>query len=131
VNPLSITTPYAAALGLLSILLSLRVVLGRGRHEVSLGDGGYDDLIVAQRAHGNFVEYVPLALLLIALNEFSGQPAWVIHALGAGLLVSRVLHPLGLATSFSIRPARAGGYALTLVVTLVASVLLLWTSFAG
>ncbi len=127
-NPVPITALYAGALGLLSVVLSLRVVQGRGRYEVSLGDGGHESLQVAQRAHGNFVEYVPLALILIALDEFAGLPSGLIHALGATLLLSRIIHPLGLAASYGIRPARAGGYLLTLAVTVVSSAALLFAS---
>ncbi|MGZ9080482.1 MAG: MAPEG family protein, partial [Burkholderiales bacterium] len=59
-----IVTPlYAALLGLWLLVLSLRVVQQRRAARVSLGDGGNTALQRAIRAQGNFVEYVPLALL--------------------------------------------------------------------
>ena len=46
--------------------LSARVIRGRGQHRVGLGSGGIDDMERSIRAHGNFAEYVPLTMLLIA-----------------------------------------------------------------
>ena len=53
------TTLYADLLG-----LSLH-----GRLNISVGDGGNRDLQVAVRRHANFTEWVPLALILIALLD--------------------------------------------------------------
>ena len=121
-----ITTLYAAALGIVLLVLSIRVIRARMESEVSLGDGGFDAILVAQRAHGNFIEYVPMALLLIGLAEIQGNPGWMIHALGGGLLVARIAHPLGIAPEFGVRPPRAIGSLLTLIVIAVAIAALLW-----
>src|SRR3546814_5797173 len=51
------------------------------------------------RGHANFVEYVPLCLLLIAILEFSHFSIYLIHALGLALLIGRILH--GYAFSFT------------------------------
>ena len=124
-NPLPITSLYAAALGLLLLALSLAVVRLRLAHEVSLGDGGIDDLRVADRRQANFVEYVPLALGLIALVELGGASAWIVHALGATLLSARLLHPIGLATAFGLSAARVVGAGATWLVVAAASLLLI------
>lgn len=124
-NALPITSVYAGALGLLLIALSLRVVRLRMAHQVSLGSGGRDDLRVAQRQQGNFVEYVPLALGLVGLVELGGAAAWVVHALGATLLGARVLHPFGVSAEFGLRLPRSAGAVATWLVVLVASALLL------
>ena len=71
-----------------------------------------------------------MALLLMAMAEGLGQPAWLIHALGASLLVARLVHPFGLAPEFGIRLARAGGSTLTLVVIIAASIACLWGLYA-
>jgi len=42
---------------------------------------------------------VPFTLLLLALFETGGGPAWAVHVAGAGLLVARGLHALGLTRS--------------------------------
>ena len=37
----------------------------RGAKKIYLGDGGDPEMLAAIRAHGNFIEFVPLCLLLI------------------------------------------------------------------
>ena len=56
---------YAALLGLILVYLSYRVVSYRVKYKVGIGDGGNTKLARAIRVQGNFVEYVPIALLLI------------------------------------------------------------------
>ena len=55
-------------------------------------DGGDEILLRRMRSHGNFVEYVPFALLLIGLAELNGAPTMYVHGMGALLLLSRVVH---------------------------------------
>lgn len=94
--PFAVTPLYAALCGLLLLALSCRVVYLRGRHGVRIGDGGHEDLQRAVRVHGNFVEYIPLLLLLLFLLELTRQaPVWVLHLLGALIFVGRILHALG------------------------------------
>lgn len=97
--PVTITPIYAGLLGILLIVLSLRVSMQRRRHNVSLGDGGHESLTAAIRVQGNFVEYVPTALILLVLLELSGKPAAMVHAFGAALFLGRVLHAQGLAAN--------------------------------
>lgn len=127
-NPVPITSLYAGLLGLILVALTLRVVNGRRLHEVSLGDGGHADLLVAQRAHGNFVEFVPFIVVLLACLELGGHSHTLIHVLGAALVAARVAHPLGLSPTFGIRPARAVGFLVTLLVLVISSLTLLWSS---
>lgn len=97
---MSITLLYGGLLALVFLALSARVVQGRGKGGVSLGDGGQPDLLRRIRGHANFAEYVPLQLLLLGLLELSGAlPTWSLHLLGAALLLSRLLH--GYAMSFT------------------------------
>lgn len=127
-----VTLGYAGALALWFLVLSIRVILGRtGPGKPSLGDGG-DPLMVRRiRGHGNFAEYVPLILLMCGLLEYSGERKWIVHALGATLLVGRLLH--GYAFSFTANSpvGRFAGASLTLVALLAASVLCLYRAFLG
>jgi uncharacterized membrane protein YecN with MAPEG domain len=122
---LPITSLYAALLGLILVALSWGVVQIRLAREVSLGTEGHDDLNVAQRRQGNFIEYVPMAVILLALVEFSGTAAWIVHTLGATLVVARAIHPFGLAVEFGLRPARFLGASATWIVIVVESGLLI------
>lgn len=99
---MTITLLYGGLLAIVFLLLSARVVQGRGKDGVSLGDGGQPDLLRRIRGHANFAEYVPLQLLLLALLEMNAAlPGWALHGLGAALLVSRLLH--GIAMSYTER----------------------------
>ena len=89
---------YASLLGLILIYLSYRVVIYRMKFKVSIGDGGNAKLARAIRVQGNFVEYVPIALLLILFVELAGFSPWVVHVLGVTLLGGRVWHAQGLST---------------------------------
>jgi uncharacterized membrane protein YecN with MAPEG domain len=60
---------------------------------------------MAVRVHANFIEYVPLALLLMLLGELNDLPRVVLHGAGILLLASRVLHAIGLGRS----PGRSFG----------------------
>lgn len=46
------------------------------------------ELLLAMRRHANFIEFVPLALVLIAMLELNGVSTTASHALGAGLVVT-------------------------------------------
>ncbi len=87
---------YAALLGILLITLSWGVSKVRLREHVSLGAGEVSDLESAIRAHGNFIEYVPFALILLMLAESAVTPSWLLHALGGSLLAGRLLHAYGI-----------------------------------
>lgn len=123
---MEITALYAALLGLLFIFLSFRVSKHRLAGHVSLGDGDNPELAQAIRAHGNFAEYVPLALILLGLAEAQGAASGlVLHALGAGLLLGRVLHAWGISQPNAVHNARKLGIALTWGAILAASGFLL------
>jgi len=117
---------YAGLLGLLLVVLSLLVVRLRMRYRVGLGDGGQAALTRAIRVQGNFAEHVPLALLLIFAVEGLGYAAWVIHALGAALILGRLAHAQGLGRSDGESPGRFLGTVTTFSVLIVASGLCLF-----
>ena len=120
-----ITGLYAALSALILVGLSLRVVGLRRRHRVGIGDGGHNDLAQSVRAQGNFIEYVPLALILLMALEASGGSAWLIHLLGIALVVGRLAHAAGLTRSRGTSFGRAFGASLTFLILLVGAVLLL------
>jgi uncharacterized membrane protein YecN with MAPEG domain len=114
--PVPVTTLYAALLGVVAVVLQQLVGRERLRAGVSLGDGGDPRLLAAMRRQANFVEQVPLALLLLGLVELNGAPTGWLHALGALLLASRVVHPLGLRAEAMRVPTRLLGAVGTLLV---------------
>jgi uncharacterized membrane protein YecN with MAPEG domain len=122
---LEITALYAALLGLLYIYLSFRVSKHRLAGHVSLGDGDNPQLAQAIRAHGNFAEYVPLALILMGLSESQGAAAGLLHVLGGGLLLGRIAHAWGISQPNAVHNARKLGIVLTWASIVAASVYLL------
>ena len=86
------TRLFAAIFGVLHVIFILRVGGYRFRSRISLGDGGDTELRNRIRAHGNFVEQVPIALLLLLLNDLNGLADSTLMILGSVLLVSRLLH---------------------------------------
>jgi uncharacterized membrane protein YecN with MAPEG domain len=129
--PPMITGLYAALLGLLLLALSAQVVRLRMRYRVALGTGQHRLVERAVRAHGNFTEYAPLALLLLALLEMNLLPGWALHALGVALLAARALHAWGLSQEPEVLRWRSVGTGLTFAVLLVQSAALLGLVLAG
>lgn len=130
----SITSAYLGLLALLYVVLGLQVSRLRRGNKVVFGDGGDIKLRSAIRAHGNFVEYVPFIVLMVAILEMSGTPAAGVHLLMAALLVARLLHPLGMYVgprTLQFQICRVGGILLTLLVMLGAALLLLWRFLPG
>jgi len=64
-----ITGIYAGFCGVLLVLLYLRISQRRMAAKIGLGTGGDADLELRVRAHGNFIESVPMALVLLFLLD--------------------------------------------------------------
>ena len=90
------TAIYTAVLGLLAASLTVNVIVNRVRAKVDFADGGVAALGQAIRAHGNFAEHTPIALLLIGLVEAFGYPALAVNGLAAVFLLGRLLSAFGL-----------------------------------
>lgn len=114
INLFPVTSVYAAILGLLLVVFAMRVGAYRASSRVSLGDNNDPELFRRIRAHANFTETVPMALILLALVEASGSAAVWIHVFGATLLVGRVSHWLQLSGFIKPMLFRAVGMLLTI-----------------
>ena len=90
-----ITSLYAAFLALMFIGLSVYVILGRGAAGVALGQGEFL-LLRRVRAQGNFAEYAPMFLLLLALAEMQSLVVWAVHGFGLVFMLGRALHAFSL-----------------------------------
>ena len=120
------TAVYASLAALMFLGLSYRVVQFRRRFSIGLGCGGEEQLECAQRAHGNFVEYVPLTLILLGLTEAQGFPSWWINLAGTTLIVARLLHAWGLSHSSGRSFGRFWGTLVTWLLLLVLAALNLY-----
>ena len=109
----AITALYAAFLGIIFIAFSGYVSSVRSKTGVGTGDGGNIQMVVAMRRHGNMAEYVPFALILMALAEISGLSATWLHVAGVLLVAGRLVHPFGIAEDGGVFAARIGGQLAT------------------
>ena len=124
-NTVTITPIYAALLGLVLLVLSVRVVTAVRAKGVSIGDGGSPDHLALIRSQGNFVEYVPMILILIGFAEAGGASDTWIHGLGGVLLLARILHPIGMSPEPKPNVFRFAGTVSTFLVLLISSILVL------
>lgn len=112
---------WSGLLIILMLVLSGVVVSGRRRHLVSFGDGGNADLLAATRAFGNCVEYATPGMAAMALLVLVGAQPWMVHGVGAALLVGRVVHALGLLFQTGPSLGRVLGMGLTWIALLSAA----------
>ena len=122
---ISITLVFAAIFGFLHVIFTLRVGNYRFKSKISLGDDGDRELLKRIRAHGNFTENVPIALLLILLNDLDGAEDSTLMLMGSILLIARLTHYLTIVTvrlPWILRPLSMLG---TLGTIIAASLMLL------
>ncbi|MEP2987732.1 MAG: MAPEG family protein [Parasphingorhabdus sp.] len=92
----SITLFYAGVFGILMALLSIRVPIRRAKLDASWGDAGDRILATRIRVFGNFIEYIPFMILLMALVEIGGICPRQLHAAAITLLFVRLAHAFSL-----------------------------------
>lgn len=112
-----ITGTWALPFATYYSILAMRVSFTRVSSDTYIGDksatsaAGLDPLLVASRSHGNFVENVPLALLMGAIVEMNGGNRKVLSGSFAALLAFRILHvELGIRGKDARGPGRALGH---------------------
>jgi uncharacterized membrane protein YecN with MAPEG domain len=120
-----VTVFTSAVLGILCVVLSVLVTAARVKTKVLIGDGGgtpeAEALLVAIRTHGNFVEYVPIALILLGATEASGASRIGCEIFAALLIIGRLAHAVGMRRP-APNPFRVIGSMLTWGVVLGLSV---------
>lgn len=120
-----ITALYAAILGFLGAALTINAIRHRVRSGVSTGDGKDAGLAQAIRAHANFAEQVPLALIVISFAEVLGSRPLVVHVLGVVLVAARLVSAYALNQSLAQTPQRNVSAAVTQLVVVAASAAIL------
>jgi uncharacterized membrane protein YecN with MAPEG domain len=116
---------FAGCCALLQCALTALVIFRRAQTGIDFLDGGDHQLMRRIRAHGNFSETAPMALLLMALLEMSGlSQGWLI-GFGVTLLLGRILHAQSILTN-NAAWSRRGGMVLTMAVISFEAVCALW-----
>ena len=123
-----ITAFYASLLGLFFTILTFRVLALRGVNLLkwmAFNNFGAQALERSVRAHGNFIEYVPMVLLMMYLAEAADLSPLRLHITGALLLLGRVMPGVCFGFMEFNMPLRFGGMVLTLLALINISVSLL------
>lgn len=93
---LHVTLLIAGIFALMMVPLSLQISIRRLKVRAVFGDDGDKTLRRRIRAHGNFIEYAPTALILLGLVEVQGASSLLVWSLGGAFLFSRVIHAIGM-----------------------------------
>lgn len=118
---LPITSVATVVLAAWYIILTMRVIDARRLAGVSLGDGGNELLIRRGRGQGNFVENVPITLLLLAVTEM--QSVGILSNLfpialaltTSAFVLGRLMHGYAFCFTEHSKFGRMGGMILTFV----------------
>lgn len=121
-----ITPLFAALFALMYVILSIGVIRIRFTDKISLGDGGNKQLEIATRIHGNFIEYVPLCLVLFWFVERITFNSQLVFVLACVLLLARVAHVIGLRHAKPLLILRQLGVIATFIVILICALYLVW-----
>lgn len=127
---LPITLFYAGFLAIFALALSFRAGSFRGKAGVSVlfGEPVNWELAERVRAHQNFLEYVPILLILMGLVEANGGSGMFLYVTGDLLILARIAHAMGLKHDNMAHKGRAIGAGGTALLTLVAAGYALWLS---
>ena len=125
---LPITALYAGIMVIFALALSFRAGGFRGKSGISVGLGEPVNMDLAERVriHQNFLEYVPMAIILMGILETNGGNATFLHVFGVVLIVARIAHAVGLKHDNMGHPGRAIGAGGTALISLVAALYTLW-----
>jgi uncharacterized membrane protein YecN with MAPEG domain len=121
---LTTTTLYALPLIVIWLFLWMRVTSIRSAIGCSIGYAGDMTLLQKIRQHGNFIEWVPLTLVLMILAEAQRTDALWLHVAGALLLIGRLAHPFGLKIDNAGHPLRYVGNGTNFLAAIVLAVAL-------
>lgn len=126
--PMPVTALYAGVFALFALFLSFKAGSLRGKTGISIlyGEPINWELAENVRRHQNFLEYVPMIIILMGAIELNGGSTLLLHIVGILLIISRIAHMLGLHAdnmSHAGRVVGAGGSAL---LTLVAGGYAVW-----
>ncbi|MBM3518174.1 MAG: glutathione metabolism protein [Alphaproteobacteria bacterium] len=129
---LSGTALYASLLAVVWVFTSARVSMIRNKEKVPFGDGGKETVLHRVRAFASNAEYVPYALLLLGLAEYTGTASWYVHVAGIVLVVARVVHSYAINEGHARSPFRIlGSVATNTVILATAGVLFVHVVASG
>ena len=127
---LAITPLYAAILAAFFVAMSFYVIVTRAKTDVLVGDGGNRNMLVAIRRHGNLAEYMPFAIVMMALAELMGLGAAWLNVAGIALIAGRLIHPFGIQAENNRLAPRVIGVLATMAAILIPAFYIFTVSLA-
>ncbi len=123
-----ITLMYASFLAIFALVLSFKAGSARGQSGLSVLFGEPPNMELAQkvRVHQNFLEYVPIFLILFATIEANGGSSMFLYVVGDLMIIARIAHAIGLKHNNMAHKGRLIGAGGTALLTLVAAGYGLW-----
>jgi uncharacterized protein len=130
-NSMSVIAPvtsFAAAIAVvMQFIMTGMTGMQRQKTQTPIGNGSDETLFRRIRAHGNFIETVPMALIILGLLELRGTGTAVLWAYAASLLIGRTLHAFSILRA--IMPLRPVSMMMTFIPMLAGAVSLLWANY--
>jgi uncharacterized membrane protein YecN with MAPEG domain len=123
---ITITAFYAGILALMVMALAINVTVHRAKLGVPMGDGGNPQMLRMIRLHGNAVEYVPLALVLMLAYEINGGWHTALHIIGIALVAGRLIQTWAMWSTEIAGAGRGTGQTLTWLSIAALAVLNIW-----
>lgn len=123
-----ITLMYASIFALFSFYLSFRAGGFRGKTGVSILYGEPPNMELAERVrvHQNFLEYVPIIVIVMGAIEINGGSSMFLYVMGDLLIVARIAHLVGLKHDNMGHKGRLIGAGGTALVTVIVAGYGLW-----
>ena len=123
-----ITLMYASVFALFALVLSFRAGTFRGKSGISVLHGEPQNMELAERVrvHQNFLEYVPLVIIMMGAIELNGGNAIFLYIVGDLLFIARIAHAIGLKHDNMAHKGRGIGAGGTALITLACGVYGLW-----
>lgn len=125
---LTVTCVTAAIAVLMQFTMTGMTGMRRSATGTALGHGDDETLLRRIRAHGNFTETVPLALIMLGLLETNAVGSQWLWGYAASLLGGRLIHAFSILRG--LLPLRPVGMMMTFAPMISGAVYLLWSALA-
>ncbi|RZV39367.1 MAG: hypothetical protein EX272_00155 [Chromatiales bacterium] len=127
---LPITLMYAGIFAIFALLLSFMAGSDRAKTGISILYGDPVDMKLGEkvRRHQNFLEYVPLFLIVFGALEANGVAPLFLYIVGDLMIVARIFHAFGLHHDNMAHIGRLIGAGGTALLTLVCACYAIWLS---
>lgn len=123
-----ITLMYASLFAFFALVLSFRAGSFRGKTGISVlhGDPLNMELAERVRVHQNFLEYVPMIIIVMGAIELNGGSSMFLYIVGDLLIIVRLAHAIGLRHDNMGHPGRLVGAGGTALLTLAVAAYGIW-----